>query len=109
RGQRPPPGLANPALAARYLPCAAASLLTPVQIRKIKCDTKPGGCGACLHSHSECKTTDRITGRATARAHPDRPEDDNRHLRAHVHALQKRLKEANIDPGDSLYGPADSH
>ena len=88
---------------------ARPASLTASQIRKIKCDTKPGGCGACIHSHSECRTTDRITGRATARGHTDRLEDDNRHLRAHVHALQKRLREANIDPGDGLYGAPDSH
>lgn len=45
----------------------------------MRCDDQPNGCAACMQNHSECKTTDRITGKAT--------------VRGYVQSLERRLEE----------------
>ncbi|CAN9246135.1 unnamed protein product [Alternaria alternata] len=36
------------------------------KVRKIRCDGRPEGCTPCEQNRTPCRTTDRITGRATA-------------------------------------------
>ena len=49
------------------------------QIRKMRCDDQPEGCTSCRQAQTECKTTDRITGKAT--------------VRGYVESLESRLAE----------------
>ena len=80
--------------------------LTRQQIRKIRCDARPGGCTACAANHTECKTTDRITGRATSRGYTEAIEQENQLLRHTVAQLQQQLKEvgAVVEPLAILNG-----
>lgn len=45
----------------------------------MRCDDNVNGCAPCLQNQSECKTTDRITGKAT--------------VRGYVQSLERRLEE----------------
>ncbi|OCK83397.1 hypothetical protein K432DRAFT_347212 [Lepidopterella palustris CBS 459.81] len=80
------------------------------KIRKIRCDGKIGGCSPCLQNNTACKTTDRITGRATTRGHTEALEAENAFLRQQVTELQTQLKENGIEPKQSAgyngYAPA---
>lgn len=49
-------------------------------------------------NNSECKTTDRITGRATARGHTETLESENTSLKRHLRALQQQLREQGVEP-----------
>ena len=55
-----------------------------VQVRKMRCDDQPNGCSPCMQNHSECKTTDRITGKATVRGYVQS-------LESRVEELENRL------------------
>jgi hypothetical protein len=68
-----------------------------IQVRKIRCDGKPGGCSPCAQNNVPCKTTDRITGKATTRGHTENLEAQNDHLKAIIADLQARLKEFGVD------------
>ncbi|KAK4504236.1 hypothetical protein PRZ48_005152 [Zasmidium cellare] len=68
------------------------------KIRKIRCDARPGGCSPCLQNNTECKTTDRITGRATTRGHTEHIETENTQLKLYMIELQQQLKENGIEP-----------
>lgn len=68
------------------------------QIRKIRCDGRPEGCTSCEQNRTPCRTTDRITGRATTRGHAEAMEAENTHLRAHIADLQAQLKEIGVEP-----------
>ncbi|KAK5165865.1 uncharacterized protein LTR77_008788 [Saxophila tyrrhenica] len=77
------------------------------KVRKIRCDARPGGCTPCLQTDTECKTTDRITGRAISRGHIDSVEEENNYLKAHLAELQEQLREHSIEPKQpSTYVPA---
>ena len=69
-----------------------------IQTRKIRCDARPGGCSPCAQNDSECRTTDRITGRATTRGHTESIENENAALRMHLVELQQQLREAGVEP-----------
>lgn len=68
------------------------------QIRKIRCDGRPEGCSPCAQNRTLCKTTDRITGRATTRGHTEATEAENNYLRAQIAELQAQLKELGVEP-----------
>ena len=72
-------------------------ILTRWKVRKIRCDARPGGCTACAANHTECKTTDRITGRATSRGYTETIEQENQLLRQTVTHLQQQLREVGAD------------
>ncbi|EMC99791.1 hypothetical protein BAUCODRAFT_101870 [Baudoinia panamericana UAMH 10762] len=69
------------------------------KVRKIRCDARAGGCSPCLQNNTECKTTDRITGRAQARGHVDHLENENVNLRMYIAELTQQLRQNNIEPG----------
>jgi hypothetical protein len=50
-----------------------------------------------LQANTECRTTDRITGRATARGHTETLEIENRSLRAAIANLQQQLKDVGVE------------
>ncbi|KAF2875892.1 hypothetical protein BDV95DRAFT_626283 [Massariosphaeria phaeospora] len=68
------------------------------KVRKIRCDARPEGCLQCAQNRTPCKTTDRITGRATTRGHTEATEGENAFLRAQIAALQAQLKEVGVEP-----------
>ena len=68
------------------------------QIRKIRCDARPGGCSPCLQNNTECKTTDRITGRATTRGHTEHLEGENAQLKMYMVELQQQLRDSGVEP-----------
>ncbi|KAI9692473.1 MAG: hypothetical protein M1822_006704 [Bathelium mastoideum] len=79
------------------------------KVRKIRCDGRPGGCSPCVQNNTECKTTDRITGRATSRGYTEGLEGEVQALRQTVHHLQQQLRDAGIEAKTDLsdgYGPA---
>jgi hypothetical protein len=68
------------------------------KVRKIRCDGRPEGCTPCEQNRTPCRTTDRITGRATVRGHAEAMESENSYLRAHIADLQAQLKDHGIEP-----------
>ncbi|KAF1837112.1 hypothetical protein BDW02DRAFT_566351 [Decorospora gaudefroyi] len=68
------------------------------KVRKIRCDGRPGGCTPCEQNRTPCRTTDRITGRATVRGHAEAMESENSYLRAQIADLQAQLKENGVEP-----------
>jgi hypothetical protein len=67
------------------------------QIRKIRCDGLPGGCSPCLQNQTECKTTDRITGRAAPRGYVEGLEAQNRTMEQRIRELEHRLMQGGAD------------
>ena len=60
----------------------------------MRCDDRPDGCAPCRQNQTECKTTDRITGKATVRGYVENLErriqeleSRNRHLQTRVISL----------------------
>ena len=51
-----------------------------------------------MQNSTECKTTDRITGRATSRGHTETLENENAALRMYMVELQQQLREKGVDP-----------
>lgn len=51
-----------------------------------------------MQNNTECKTTDRITGRATTRGHTEALEYENNQLKGALYALQQQLKEIGVEP-----------
>ncbi|KXL44534.1 MAG: hypothetical protein FE78DRAFT_429001 [Acidomyces sp. 'richmondensis'] len=88
------------------------------KVRKIRCDARPGGCSPCLQNNTECRTTDRITGRATSRGYTESLETENTNLKMYVLELQAQLRQNGVEPGpapqplpnythmQNLYSPA---
>ncbi|KAJ4333393.1 hypothetical protein N0V95_009438 [Ascochyta clinopodiicola] len=68
------------------------------KVRKIRCDGRPEGCTPCEQNRTQCRTTDRITGKATVRGHAEAMESENAYLRAHLADLQAQLKELGVEP-----------
>lgn len=67
------------------------------QVRKMRCDDNPEGCSPCMQNQSACKTTDRITGRATVRGHVQNLERRLQQLESHCHQLEDRLTSLGAD------------
>ncbi|KAF5872090.1 putative transcription factor cys6 protein [Botrytis fragariae] len=67
------------------------------KVRKIRCDGLAGGCSPCIQNHNECKTTDRITGRATSRGYVEGIEQQNRDLQLRIQELEHRLMQGGAD------------
>ncbi|KAL8919084.1 MAG: hypothetical protein Q9208_006968 [Pyrenodesmia sp. 3 TL-2023] len=75
------------------------------QVRKMRCDDNPEGCSPCMQNQSACKTTDRITGRATVRGHVQNLERRLQQLESHCHELEDRLTSLGADvKTSSQYG-----
>ncbi|CAI6334729.1 unnamed protein product [Periconia digitata] len=68
------------------------------KVRKIRCDPRPEGCSPCAQNRTPCKTTDRITGRATTRGQVEALEGENAHLRSQLAELQAQLKDLGVEP-----------
>ena len=79
----------------------ADHFLTLDKVRKIRCDARPGGCTACAANSTECKTTDRITGRATSRGYTESLEQENNALKAIIAELQKQKQDPSAKTGAS--------
>jgi hypothetical protein len=58
-----------------------------------------------LQNHTECRTTDRITGRATSRGHTEALEEQNRVLQNRIHELEHQL----IQSGGGIKGSNGYH
>jgi len=67
------------------------------QVRKIRCDGLPGGCSPCLQNNTECRTTDRITGRATSRGYVEGLEQQNRDMEARIRDLETMMVQQGLD------------
>ena len=77
----------------------------------MRCDDQPTGCTPCMQNQSECKTTDRITGKATVRGYVQSLEHQlgdlerrNRELESRLAALGEDVR-SNTDGGDSTTAP----
>lgn len=57
----------------------------------MRCDDQPDGCTPCRQNHTECKTTDRITGKATVRGYVESLERKIQQLERSNRQLQTRL------------------
>ncbi|CAK1357813.1 unnamed protein product [Cercospora beticola] len=68
------------------------------KVRKIRCDARPGGCSPCIQNNTECKTTDRITGRATSRGHTENLEHENTTMKMYIVELQQQLRDGGLEP-----------
>lgn len=67
------------------------------RVRKMRCDDNVNGCAPCLQNQSECKTTDRITGKATVRGYVQSLERRLEELESHNRLLQGRLASLGED------------
>ncbi|KAI4177293.1 MAG: hypothetical protein LQ348_005841, partial [Seirophora lacunosa] len=67
------------------------------RIRKMRCDDNPEGCSPCMQNQSACKTTDRISGRATVRGYVQNLERRLHQLESHCHELEDRLASLGVD------------
>ncbi|KAI6884397.1 hypothetical protein KC360_g4276 [Hortaea werneckii] len=74
------------------------------KIRKIRCDATPGGCTPCRQNGSECRTTDRITGRQMARGQVEQLEHEVTGLKMWVAELQSQIRAQGQDPVASPAG-----
>lgn len=68
----------------------------------MRCDDQPNGCAPCMQNNSECKTTDRITGKATVRGYIqslelriEELENHNRELQGRLMSLGEAVKPSN--------------
>ena len=66
----------------------------------MRCDDNVNGCAPCLQNQSECKTTDRITGKATVRGYLQSLERRLEELENHNRLLQSRLTSLGEDVPD---------
>ena len=57
----------------------------------MRCDDQPDGCTPCRQNQTECKTTDRITGKATVRGYVENLERKIQQLESHNRQLQMRV------------------
>lgn len=63
----------------------------------MRCDDNPEGCLPCMQNQSACKTTDRISGRATVRGYVQNLERRLHQLESHCHELEDRLASLGVD------------
>lgn len=63
----------------------------------MRCDDNTEGCAPCMQNQSPCKTTDRITGRATVRGYVQSLERRLQQLESHCHELEDQLAAHGID------------
>lgn len=63
----------------------------------MRCDDNPEGCSPCMQNQSACKTTDRITGRATVRGYVQNIERRLEDLESHCRELESRLVSHGVD------------
>ncbi|CAD6571612.1 MAG: hypothetical protein ASARMPRED_004654 [Alectoria sarmentosa] len=70
------------------------------RVRKMRCDDNVNGCAPCLQNQSECKTTDRISGKATVRGYLQSLERRVEELESHNRLLQARLASLGEDIPD---------
>ncbi|KAI4205860.1 MAG: hypothetical protein LQ350_000045 [Teloschistes chrysophthalmus] len=68
----------------------------PTGQAKLVTDADPEGCSPCLQNQSQCKTTDRITGRATVRGYVQSVERRLQQLENHCHNLEARLASVGV-------------
>ena len=80
-----------------YFARRASSLTNSLQVRKMRCDDKANGCAPCLQNQSECKTTDRITGKATVRGYVQSLERRLEELESHNRLLRGQLASLGED------------
>ncbi|TAQ91549.1 hypothetical protein B7494_g27 [Chlorociboria aeruginascens] len=73
------------------------------KIRKIRCDGLPGGCSPCLQNNTECRTTDRITGRATSRGYVEGIEEQLKWSQAKIRELEERLVHVDLNQTPGVY------
>ena len=76
----------------------------------MRCDDQRNGCVPCMQNHSECTTTDRITGKATVRGYVQSLEQRLNELENHNRELQSRLISLgeDIKIGDEFADPANA-
>lgn len=103
----PPPSSTGSASKKRQIGPASSVVRTGqacdrCKIRKIRCDDTDGGCAPCRQNNVECKTSDRITGRAVVRGHTEHLEKENEYLKqrnAELEAmLHRQPAHAHTDP-----------
>ncbi len=73
----------------------------------MRCDDQPAGCGPCRAAHAECKTTDRITGKAAVRGYVENLERHVEELKKDNDALSSRLflLEGHTRPSNNFVAP----
>lgn len=73
----------------------------------MRCDDLPEGCSPCMQNQSECKTTDRITGRATVRGYVQNLERRLQDLEIRNRELEDRMISMGIEikPSDEYTDP----
>ena len=77
----------------------------------MRCDDQPNGCNPCMQNRTPCKTTDRITGKATVRGYVQSLERQLEDLQKRTQDLENRLLALgeDIKPytkyGDAPMGP----
>ena len=57
----------------------------------MRCDDQPDGCTPCRQNQTECKTTDRITGKATVRGYVENLERRFKQVEQYNRQLQKKI------------------
>lgn len=67
------------------------------QVRKMRCDDQLNGCAPCTQNQSQCKTTDRITGKATVRGYVQSLEQQLEELQRRNRELESRLMSLGED------------
>lgn len=68
----------------------------------MRCDDQPDGCAPCMQNQSECKTTDRITGKATVRGYVQSLERQLEELQDRNNKLEGRLVALGEEVGPSM-------
>ena len=63
----------------------------------MRCDGTIGGCTPCLQASTDCRTTDRITGRAVSRGYVDQIEQRLRDSQERARELEAKLNAAGVD------------
>lgn len=63
----------------------------------MRCDDNTEGCAPCMQNQTLCKTTDRITGRATVRGYVQSVERRLQQLETHCHELENHLAAHGIE------------
>ncbi|OBT72162.1 hypothetical protein VF21_08764 [Pseudogymnoascus sp. 05NY08] len=78
------------------------------KVRKIRCDGLTNGCSPCLQNNTECRTTDRITGRAAPRGYVESIEQQNRDQSSRIRELESLLMQNGIEvkPSNTFPEPA---
>lgn len=85
--------------ACRRWHCIGASSppLTPLQVRKIRCDALPEGCSHCASQNLDCYVTDRVTGRTERRGYLQQLEREKGAMLVHIRELEKLLETNGVE------------